>query len=492
MFIFNTDSIFEKFTEHFNLPNNSRILFTGKFGTGKTTFLTNYFTKNQNEFDVFKLYPVSYSVSQNEDIFELIKYDILFQLLERANNDELTLKNEDYSMLISYQAKFLKTIDLKPILYNIAEYIDKTGSIKLTKTIIEKIKSQYNSFKNKDVDEEKMIMDFLFTQYSKSGNPRERDLISQLISDLLCRLKENTKKENVLIIDDLDRLDPEHIFRLFNIFSVNFGKEETLNKFDFDKIIFVCDLDNIHKIYNHFYGYEVDFAGYIDKFYSKFPFQFNTNEILAKYTEEFVKNLKILKLSFDYNDYSRVRNVLYSILNILVYEKKLNIRTLLNINEIKIDDNRMAFLPYRIRGFITQYPILLILEFIEKCLGSNDAQYNFKGLENYNQYNFSVRKNLFISKSTTEEFEDLMNLSLPFLVDLKEVEEIMEKNNNSESIRMSQTIDGIGNISFKPFLSTIDRSIRFKYNRENIKEIINPFKVLELVKKKKIFSRNLE
>ena len=76
------------------------------------------------------------------------------------------------------------------------------------------------------------------------------------------------KVTTVLLIDDLDRLDPEHVFRLFNIFSAHYDDVTESNKFGFDKIIFVCDINNIQQMFNHRYGINVEFNGYIDKFYS--------------------------------------------------------------------------------------------------------------------------------------------------------------------------------------------------------------------------------
>ena len=80
----------------------------------------------------------------------------------------------------------------------------------------------------------------------------------------------------VLIIEDLDRIDPAHIFRILNVFSAHFDRHtpgvvefETTcggNKFCLDKIISVCDIDNIKNIYAHIYGEKTDFIGYISKF----------------------------------------------------------------------------------------------------------------------------------------------------------------------------------------------------------------------------------
>ena len=49
----------------------------GANGIGKTTFLDYYFNSKESEFsknyNVFHLYPVNYSVLQNEDIFSYLK-----------------------------------------------------------------------------------------------------------------------------------------------------------------------------------------------------------------------------------------------------------------------------------------------------------------------------------------------------------------------------------------------------------------------------------
>ena len=51
----------------------NKILFSGKFGTGKTTFLRDFFIEYASDFTPIFLYPVNYSVAGNEDIFEYIK-----------------------------------------------------------------------------------------------------------------------------------------------------------------------------------------------------------------------------------------------------------------------------------------------------------------------------------------------------------------------------------------------------------------------------------
>ncbi len=53
---------------------NTRIIFAGKFGTGKTTFLKTYFENSEklglqkNNYELFPISPVNYSVAENKDI----------------------------------------------------------------------------------------------------------------------------------------------------------------------------------------------------------------------------------------------------------------------------------------------------------------------------------------------------------------------------------------------------------------------------------------
>ena len=49
------DDIELQFNQHLKLSNNERIIFSGRFGTGKTTFL-NHFFDNQMEYLLMKIY----------------------------------------------------------------------------------------------------------------------------------------------------------------------------------------------------------------------------------------------------------------------------------------------------------------------------------------------------------------------------------------------------------------------------------------------------
>lgn len=146
------------------------------------------------------------------------------------------------------------------------------------------------------------------------GSIYEFDAISQLICDIIHEYKAKcSSKKVVLIIEDLDRIDPAHIFRILNVFSAHFDRHtpgvvefETTcggNKFCLDKIISVCDIDNIKNIYAHIYGEKTDFIGYISKFSNSKEYIYSlkekvkwyiTNVLLDKDLEKYHKICDIL------------------------------------------------------------------------------------------------------------------------------------------------------------------------------------------------------
>lgn len=86
--------VYERFHKHFDNPYNTNILFSGKFGIGKTTFLNSYLS-NRTDAVIVRLSPVNYTVSSNENIFELIKVDIIKQLYIQGYID---FGKEDYKI----------------------------------------------------------------------------------------------------------------------------------------------------------------------------------------------------------------------------------------------------------------------------------------------------------------------------------------------------------------------------------------------------------
>ena len=73
------DSVAEDFKNYLENASNYRIIFSGRFGKGKSTFL-NYFFENQEHYlkrkryNTFYLNPVGYSIAGNEDVIKYINH----------------------------------------------------------------------------------------------------------------------------------------------------------------------------------------------------------------------------------------------------------------------------------------------------------------------------------------------------------------------------------------------------------------------------------
>ena len=245
----------EEFEEHLSKEDNQNILFSGKFGSGKTTFLKRYFDDHNDKYETIHLYPVNYSISSNEDIFKLVTADIAGELLSR----ELVSTNEKFQESLKSVIKSEKIWDLLEALPKVGKVI-KFGNT--AKDILTDIKNPES-----DVDKVKTYLDTI------SSNDPVKEIITQALSNIC------DDKEKVLVIDDLDRIDPEHLFRILNVLTAYCDNNIGLG---FDKIILVCDIENVRTIFHHRYGPEADFYGYISKFYSKGFFRFSLVDQIEK------------------------------------------------------------------------------------------------------------------------------------------------------------------------------------------------------------------
>lgn len=247
------------------LSTNKRIIFSAPFGDGKTYFLKNFFEGNEH-FYVIKLRPVNYSIAENADVFEYIKRDILHQLWKdgkiRENDLATTLKN-----MLSFEG-------IDSLLTFILSFLPHGELLNKVKTIVEEATKKYNDNKN------------LFPKYEQAfeyqrGGLYEHDAYTELIRKILEVVKE-AGKQTVLIIDDLDRLDPAHLFRILNVISAHIDEEQDVNKFGFDNIVLAMDYIITANIFHHFYGAEANYEGYMSKFTSAPPFYYSITQIARK------------------------------------------------------------------------------------------------------------------------------------------------------------------------------------------------------------------
>lgn len=366
---------FNEFEEFYSTKSNTKILFSAPFGQGKTTYLKYFFEQKGDSVELFRLFPVNYSVSHNDDIFQYIKCEILLQLLE---NKDVQFDKEKLSHLYTIPEFAKKNVHrfLAPFIH----LIPKVGGdlYKIYEKLYE-LGTEYFEYNNaKQVDDKKNAEKFIEQLIEKEGSIFENNFFTQLIRQLIADIKESGK-ETVLIIDDLDRIDPDHIFRILNVFAAHFDTDEKTqdglsNKFGFDKIILVCDYHNLLKIFKHRYGHDTDYGGYINKFYSRKPFIFDNKKIIEEYISQ-IPNRNRGK-----DDHVSVLSI---ILNDLNSANQISLREIFKIKhfdiEIKTNDpiERCYYHSlYSILKFLTSFihPDELVSKF-KNCIESTSLKY---------------------------------------------------------------------------------------------------------------------
>ncbi len=183
----------------------------------------------------------------------------------------------------------------------------------------------HQSFQEDDLEE---IQTSLEESTKEKGHIYEEDFFTELIRKLISEVKEKNKKKVVLVIDDLDRLDPDHIFRLLNIFSahIDFGGVENDNKFDFDKVILVCDYNNIESVFTHRYGLNSNFSGYINKFYDDI-YWYNSSSLIKEIISSYLSKIET-DAGHNVFDRNGVYDHIKFILNELLDKKLISFRNL--------------------------------------------------------------------------------------------------------------------------------------------------------------------
>ena len=263
------------------LEKTDRIILSAKFGDGKT-YLLNELRKDeamQDKYEFFTIYPVNYSVAKNEDVFEYIKRDIIVQLHER---------------------KLLENIDLNALFGSIFTLADLTSVVPFLLSLIplgELCNEGYNKFLEikKKYDEKKHTVDKYLSQFANTaGCIHEEDGYTKLIKKAIKWISQDHSlngkvkkaKKPVLIIEDLDRLDPKHLFRILNVVSAHIddSKQPNIvgNKFGFNNIVLVMDYDVTKHIFHHFYGAQACYEGYMSKFLSREPFRYSIKYIMIR------------------------------------------------------------------------------------------------------------------------------------------------------------------------------------------------------------------
>lgn len=364
-----------RFKKHLDLEENERIVFSGIFGIGKTYFIDRFFGQFSSDYIPIRLNPVNYSVSRNEDIFELIKFDIAYQLLSKdIDFEKLEFDTKQFSEY--YLVKNYSTIigEMASSLSKIDQRVD--AIVSSTLALGKKMKEEQ---KETEIDDKAQMEEFMNSFYRHEGSIREENDITILINHLIEGLREkHPTKKIVLVIDDLDRIDPEHIFRILNVFSVHFDFFGDSKKFDVDKVILICDVDNIRGIFHNKYGTGIDFTGYIDKFFSTDIFYYQFRGVLANNIQKFLRSITLDDQSVQEQLRSKethqyVRDELSFILGYLILSNGINTRVMVNFlkttHSIETYSIKVGYTP-KVSSKST--PILLVLDILTKIMGGED------------------------------------------------------------------------------------------------------------------------
>ena len=275
---------------------NNRCILSAPFGEGKSYFLNEFIKSQIEEYDFITIYPTNYQICDNRDVLEYIKRDILFGLI--ALDDTLINSFNSTKLGILKKAILESKEGIAECIPDINASVcgmDFTFSPGKVINTLSKIWESCEKLSDVDGNPYK---EYLLSFDNEKGGIYELDAVTNLICSLVQTRQESGRKM-VLVVEDLDRIDPGHIFRILNVLSAhmtysNGYDDGTKNKFNFDKILLLCDFANIEKIYYHLYGEKTDFKGYISKFSAISPYKFSIRNKIAKHIgcviNEYVKD----------------------------------------------------------------------------------------------------------------------------------------------------------------------------------------------------------
>lgn len=283
-----------QFQQH--LRTHPRTLLSAKFGDGKSYFIDLFEKRKEitKEFKFIKVYPVSYQVVSNNDIFTLLKYDILLQLLVADMVSDESIRDvfdgrDDTIMVLETLFDGFAKVDP----YTIAQA--PSLALKLSRSIA--VTSE-NYRINKGG---KRSARTLLRKLEKGTHFSLEDKTTKLIRQSIRDWRDKYGRKVVLVVEDLDRLDPSHLFRLLNVFSAHMDyiyrsgdrPNDTLvgSRFGFDSIVFVLEYENLKRLFNHFYGSEESFKGYINKFIPQGFFQYSLRKSANSYFYENISRI---------------------------------------------------------------------------------------------------------------------------------------------------------------------------------------------------------
>lgn len=290
------DDAMQRFEDH--LLSHDRVVLSAKFGDGKTFFLNKFKEKcmmdAESPFEFITLYPVNYQVFGNKDIFELIKHDVLLQILQAGIIDDNYEVTDRMAFEFYIQSHFCTVGEsfFEMLKSCGADGMVTKGLLAAFKSVnwLKSLKDKVGEFK-KEIDQTAFLDNYLST--FDEDSVYENDIITKIIHDNIKDYQKKYGKRVVLVIEDMDRLDPAHLFRIMNVFSahMDYGYRSMQpidsslvgNKFGVSNVVFVMHEKNTEALFLHFYGECADYDGYMSKFYNKDIFRFSLAEEKENY-----------------------------------------------------------------------------------------------------------------------------------------------------------------------------------------------------------------
>lgn len=306
------DDAITEFRHH--LLSHPRTILSARFGDGKTYFVSKFIENAdvQQKFKFLRIFPINYQVLENKDIFEIVKRDILLQLIY----NEMIPAEYDISdgLLLPYyiQNNGVGLVeDLISYLPSLTACNESIGKVALLASgavsLFNKIKDKFDKYKQENSYAEAIIK---FLSETDKNYLIEEDLITCIIKDCINKYRnENAGKRVALIFEDMDRIDPAHLFRIMNVlsaqmdYSYKYGIDSnsnscSLNKFGVDNIVLILDYDNLEKLFYHFYGKDANFNGYIHKFTSSSIFTYSLKAQQYNYVVEKIAKDTMFRMPF--------------------------------------------------------------------------------------------------------------------------------------------------------------------------------------------------
>ena len=290
------------------LDAHPSMLFSGKFGSGKTYFLNHYFKQPENQAKYCMVYtqPSAYYHAADGDVLGYLKYDILMELLRQTNLEELEgfhgTELTYFEMLMAMIApEGIKQAGGEQVVMGAAAALlllagqgAELGAEKLaalakstwasSKSLNKGLEWLKEKRKEANEDDATRLEDYLEALSQRSNSLFETSAINELIHALIAKQRKPSKggddsdvpgKEVVLVVDDLDRMLPDDCLGFLNLLSTHVrpGNDEGVarraNLYGFDKIVLVADDANVQAFIRKKFGEAFDRTGYMVKLFGQ-------------------------------------------------------------------------------------------------------------------------------------------------------------------------------------------------------------------------------